>query len=157
MTEEHAAQRLAERIGRLEEEVRQVKKVIVQKYGKPWWKVCSENPDFEQFYANMVSEARLDLGGAASRSHHPAVTLEHNQRTKDSDRPGRANTADLEPTPMSSDVKDLEKRIALIENTLQEMKALLTKKEKEPWWERTAGMFKDDEVFDEIVEEMRKA
>lgn len=58
---------------------------------------------------------------------------------------------------MSTTLKELEKRVTLLETTLQEMRVLLTKKEAEPSWERTAGMFEGDEMFDEIVEEMGKA
>ena len=70
---------------------------------------------------------------------------------------GSVNTADLEFIAMSITLKELEKRVTLLETALQEMKTLLTKKETEPPWERTAGMFEGDEMFDEIVEEMRKA
>ncbi len=58
---------------------------------------------------------------------------------------------------VSNVIRDLEKRVAQLEEALQEMKAFLTKKESEPWWRRTAGAFKDDKVFAQIVREMRKA
>ena len=58
---------------------------------------------------------------------------------------------------MSNAIKDLERRVAQLEESLQEMRAFLTKKEGEPWWKRTAGAFKDDEVFEQIMREVRKA
>jgi hypothetical protein len=62
-----------------------------------------------------------------------------------------------ESESLSSAIKNLEKRVAQLEESLQEMKAFLTKKEGEPWWQRTAGAFKDDEVFEQIMREVRKA
>jgi hypothetical protein len=54
--------------------------------------------------------------------------------------------------------KELEKRIEALERELAELKRLLNKErvEKEPWYIRNAGMFKDDPAFDAIVEEGRK-
>ena len=37
---------------------------------------------------------------------------------------------------------------------MAEIKSRLTP--KEPWWQQTAGMFKDDPVFEEIMEEVHK-
>ena len=71
MTEEHAAQRLAKQIGRLEDETRQLKKLIVQKYGTPWWKARSEDIDFDHFYACMLAKTRgMSNEARAERAKH---------------------------------------------------------------------------------------
>lgn len=51
-------------------------------------------------------------------------------------------------------VMNLEERIALLEEEMREIKALLKTlgNIQQPWWERCAGMFKDDPLFDTIVE-----
>lgn len=49
---------------------------------------------------------------------------------------------------------NLEKRVAALERELQKVKAELKAIRQEPqpaWWERFAGWFKDDSLFDEIV------
>jgi hypothetical protein len=58
MLSESPDQRLAERIRRLEDGIRQLKKLIVQKYGTPWWQARSENVDFEQFYTCMLAKTK---------------------------------------------------------------------------------------------------
>ncbi len=58
---------------------------------------------------------------------------------------------------MADTIEDLKARVAQLEKMAEEMKALLTKKEAEPWWKRTAGMFEGDKVFEEIMKEVRKA
>jgi hypothetical protein len=49
---------------------------------------------------------------------------------------------------------NLEERIASLEEEMREVKALLktVHDAKQPWWERHAGVFKDDPVFDAIIE-----
>jgi hypothetical protein len=47
-------------------------------------------------------------------------------------------------------IRKLEKRIELMENDLRHLKNQLAEP-VQPWWERTAGMFKDSPIFDEIV------
>ena len=51
-------------------------------------------------------------------------------------------------------VTNLEERIALLEAEMRHVKSLLktVRDAQQPWWERHAGMFKDDPVFDAIVE-----
>jgi len=54
--------------------------------------------------------------------------------------------------------KELEKRIEVLEHEVQELKQQLKKGDdkQEPWYIKNAGMFKDDPVFDEIVERGRQ-
>ena len=51
-------------------------------------------------------------------------------------------------------VTNLEERIASLEEEMREIKALLKTlgNTQQPWWERCAGMFKDDPLFDAIIE-----
>ena len=51
-------------------------------------------------------------------------------------------------------VMNLEERIASLEEEMREIKTLLKtlRDTQRPWWERCAGMFKDDPLFDAIVE-----
>ena len=51
-------------------------------------------------------------------------------------------------------VTNLEERIASLEEEMHEIKALLKTlgNTQQPWWERCAGMFKDDPLFDAIIE-----
>jgi hypothetical protein len=55
-------------------------------------------------------------------------------------------------------LRQLEDRIARLEEELRQLQALVVKEKEpeKPWWERTAGMFKDSKVFDAIVREGRK-
>jgi hypothetical protein len=50
-------------------------------------------------------------------------------------------------------LRQLEERVARIEEELQQIRGLIAKaKEPEiPWWEQIRGSFKDDPVFAEIV------
>ena len=49
---------------------------------------------------------------------------------------------------------NLEQRIAALEREMREVKSVLktVNATQAPWWERLAGTFKDDPLFDEIVE-----
>lgn len=51
-------------------------------------------------------------------------------------------------------VMNLEERIASLEEEMREIKALLKtlSNTQQPWWERCGGMFKDDPLFDAIIE-----
>jgi hypothetical protein len=52
---------------------------------------------------------------------------------------------------------NLEKRVDALERELRSLKSAVRKnKNKGPWWERLAGTFKDDPLFDEMVEAGRK-
>ena len=56
---------------------------------------------------------------------------------------------------MSDAIRQLAERVSLLEEELQKLKALLVQ-DKEPWWSKTAGTFKDDPGFAEFVRELRK-
>jgi hypothetical protein len=49
---------------------------------------------------------------------------------------------------------NLEDRIDALEREVRQLKSAVrsSKTKPKPWWERLAGTFKDDPVFDEIVE-----
>jgi hypothetical protein len=52
---------------------------------------------------------------------------------------------------------NLEKRVEALERELRTLKSAVKKtKSKGPWWERLAGAFRDDPLFDEMVEAGRK-
>jgi hypothetical protein len=52
---------------------------------------------------------------------------------------------------------NLEKRVDALERELRSLKSAVQKnKSKRPWWERLAGAFSDDPLFDEMVEAGRK-
>ena len=51
---------------------------------------------------------------------------------------------------------NLEKRVEALERELRSLKSAIQKKSREPWWERLAGTFEDDPIFDQIVEAGRK-
>jgi len=51
---------------------------------------------------------------------------------------------------------NLEKRVEALERELRSLKSAIQKKSREPWWERLAGTFEDDPIFDKIVEAGRK-
>jgi hypothetical protein len=53
---------------------------------------------------------------------------------------------------------NLEKRIEALEHEVRSLKRLVkkSKSDQKPWWERLAGTFENDPVFDEIVEAGRK-
>jgi len=44
----------------------------------------------------------------------------------------------------------LEKRVELIERELAFLKAQLSKNSQQPWWQKIAGVFENDPVFEEI-------
>jgi hypothetical protein len=47
----------------------------------------------------------------------------------------------------------IEQRIEALEEEVRQLRAAVKKPDGEqPWWERFGGMFKDDPVFDEIVD-----
>lgn len=49
---------------------------------------------------------------------------------------------------------NLEDRVDALEREVRQLKSAVRRSNKKqpPWWERMAGTFKDDPVFDEIVE-----
>jgi len=49
---------------------------------------------------------------------------------------------------------NLEARIAALEREMRKVKAVLktVSETQRPWWERLAGMFKDDPLFDAVVD-----
>jgi hypothetical protein len=49
---------------------------------------------------------------------------------------------------------ELEKRVENLEHELSVVKSAMNKlmEKGKPWWEGQAGVFKDDTMFDEIVE-----
>ena len=52
---------------------------------------------------------------------------------------------------------NLEKRVEALERELRSLKSAVQKtKSKAAWWERLAGTFRDDPLFDEMVEAGRK-
>lgn len=56
---------------------------------------------------------------------------------------------------MSISNQTLEQRIIALEHELQQMKSKLNMTDEplqQQWWEKCAGTFKNDPVFDEIVE-----
>lgn len=47
---------------------------------------------------------------------------------------------------------NLEKRVEALEREIRSLKSAVQKtKSKGPWWERLAGAFEDDPLFDEMV------
>ncbi len=52
---------------------------------------------------------------------------------------------------MSEELQLLEQRVAQLERDVSQLKAGSTDRSREPWWERIAGRFENDPVFDEIV------
>ena len=58
---------------------------------------------------------------------------------------------------MSEKIRQLEERVARLEVELREFKCALVKEKDEPWWKKTAGMFKDDPMFDDMMREVQKA
>lgn len=52
---------------------------------------------------------------------------------------------------------NLEKRVDALERELKSLKSAVRKNKSEgPWWERLAGTFRDDPLFDEMVEAGQK-
>ena len=52
----------------------------------------------------------------------------------------------------------IEERIGALEREVQLLKLVIGKigENQAPWWERLAGAFKDDPLFDEIIDAGRK-
>jgi hypothetical protein len=51
----------------------------------------------------------------------------------------------------------IEQRIEALEEEVRRLRAAVKKGERDqPWWERVGGMFKDDPLFDEIVDAGKK-
>ena len=56
---------------------------------------------------------------------------------------------------MQSTATKLEQRVTNLERELRKMRSELKavrKSSRQPWWKRLAGNFKNDPLFDEIVE-----
>ena len=56
---------------------------------------------------------------------------------------------------MQSTATKLERRVTVLEQELRKMRSELKavrKVSKQPWWTRLAGRFKNDALFDEIIE-----
>lgn len=56
---------------------------------------------------------------------------------------------------MSATHQTLEERIAALEHEIQKMKSQLRmtgEPSRQTWWEKRAGTFKNDPLFDDIVE-----
>jgi hypothetical protein len=51
---------------------------------------------------------------------------------------------------------NLEERVDALEREIKSLKTAVRKKSAGPWWKRLAGTFKDDPLFDEMVEAGRK-
>jgi len=55
---------------------------------------------------------------------------------------------------MPSTAKELDRRVTALEQQLRKVRAelrVVRSVSKEPWWERLAGRFKDDPLFDETI------
>jgi hypothetical protein len=48
-------------------------------------------------------------------------------------------------------IQELENRLARLEEEFRQVQRRPVAEPAQPWWERTAGMFKDDKAFAEIV------
>jgi len=48
-------------------------------------------------------------------------------------------------------LQELEQKVARLEADIRELRGLISDGTSKPWWERTAGMFKNDPVWAEIV------
>lgn len=57
---------------------------------------------------------------------------------------------------MEERLKQLEDRVAHLERELKEVRLLMREKKGIPGWRQIAGIFEDSEVFDEVIEEIRK-
>jgi len=56
---------------------------------------------------------------------------------------------------MQSTATKLERRVNVLERELRKMRSELKavrKVSQQPWWKRLAGRFKNDPLFDEIIE-----
>jgi hypothetical protein len=52
---------------------------------------------------------------------------------------------------MGEELQVLEKRVAQLEREVSLLKSHTTEPVDQPWWERIAGRFENDQAFDEIV------
>ncbi len=52
---------------------------------------------------------------------------------------------------MGEELQVLEKRVAQLEREVSLLKSHATGPADQPWWERIAGRFENDQAFDEIV------
>lgn len=52
---------------------------------------------------------------------------------------------------MGEELQVLEKRVAQLEREVSLLKSHATEPVDQPWWERIAGRFENDQAFDEIV------
>ena len=48
-------------------------------------------------------------------------------------------------------LQELESKVARLEEEIRDIRRLIADGSSVPWWKRTAGMFKDDPVWAEIV------
>ena len=55
-------------------------------------------------------------------------------------------------------LQQIEERLGRLEEELGQLKAQVaaTKGAEQPWWERTAGIFEGNKMFDRIVQDMEK-
>jgi hypothetical protein len=53
-------------------------------------------------------------------------------------------------------LQQLEMKVSRLEEEFHHFKKAFGNHSEEPWWKRTAGMFKDDKVFEAIMREVRK-
>jgi hypothetical protein len=53
---------------------------------------------------------------------------------------------------MSSIAPDIEERLTKLEKEMEHIKARLPNEDAQPWWLKTAGMFKGDKAFAEIAQ-----
>jgi hypothetical protein len=52
---------------------------------------------------------------------------------------------------MSEELQLLQQRVAQLELDVSQLKSQSADRFSEPWWERIAGRFENDPVFDEVV------
>ena len=52
---------------------------------------------------------------------------------------------------MTEQLQTLERRVAHLEQDVSRLKSQAAERSGQPWWERIAGQFENDQVFDEIV------
>jgi hypothetical protein len=57
---------------------------------------------------------------------------------------------------MASSIKSIEERLAKLEEAVQQLQELATRKPEEPWWKRLAGIQAGDKAYEAIAREGRK-
>jgi hypothetical protein len=57
---------------------------------------------------------------------------------------------------MAGSTKNIEKRLAKLEEAVRQLQDLMTPKPEEPWWKRLAGIHAGDEAYEAIASEGRK-